>query len=85
MVDRAETAYVDLWGMRVGAALWNSDRGMASFEFEPSFLDKGIDPAPLTMPIVEARRELAIFEFPNLAPRTFYGLPGMLADALPDK
>ena len=85
MIDRADTAYVDLWGMRVGAVLWNSDRSMASFEFEPSFLNKGLDPAPLTMPIDAARRGSAVFEFPSLAQGTFYGLPGMLADSLPDK
>jgi len=85
LVDRAETAYVDLWDMRVGAVLWDSDRGLASFEFDPSFLNKGADPAPLTMPIEEARQGPAVFEFPNLAPKTFYGLPGLLADSLPDK
>lgn len=85
MVDRAETAYVELWDMRVGAVLWDSDRGLASFEFEPSFLNSGLDPAPLTMPIDEARRGRAVFEFPDLAYKTFYGLPGMLADSLPDK
>jgi serine/threonine-protein kinase HipA len=71
--------------MRVGAVLWDSDRGLASFEFEPSFLNSGLDPAPLTMPIDEARRGRAVFEFPDLAYKTFYGLPGMLADSLPDK
>ena len=85
MVDRNETVYVELWDMRVGAVLWDSDRGLASFEFEPSFLNSGLDPAPLTMPIDEARRGRAVFEFPDLAYKTFYGLPGMLADSLPDK
>ena len=85
MVDRAETAYVELWGMRMGAVLWNNDRELASFEFEPSFLNKGLDPAPLTMSIEEARRGSVVFEFSNLAHKTFYGLPGMLADSLPDK
>lgn len=85
MVDRAETAYVELWNMRVGAVLWDSSRELASFEFEPKFLSKGLDLAPLTMSIEEARRGGVIFEFPNLARKTFYGLPGMLADSLPDK
>ena len=71
--------------MRIGAVLWDSDRGLASFEFEPSFLNKGLDPAPLAMPIDEARRGSAVFQFPGLARETFYGLPGMLADSLPDK
>lgn len=71
--------------MRVGAVLWDSSRELASFEFEPKFLSKGLDLAPLTMSIEEARRGGVIFEFPNLARKTFYGLPGMLADSLPDK
>jgi serine/threonine-protein kinase HipA len=71
--------------MRVGAVLWDSNRELASFEFEPTFLSKGLDLAPLTMSIEEARRGGVIFEFPNLARKTFYGLPGMLADSLPDK
>ncbi|MFC1817990.1 type II toxin-antitoxin system HipA family toxin [Thermodesulfobacteriota bacterium] len=85
MVDRAETAYIDIWGMRVGAVLWDSNKELASFEFEPSFLGNNLDLAPLTMSIEEARRGNAIFEFPNLARKTYYGLPGMLADSLPDK
>lgn len=71
--------------MRIGAVLWDSNRRVASFEYEPSFPKRGLDPAPLTMPIDEARRGPAVFEFPNLAYKTFYGLPGMLADSLPDK
>ena len=71
--------------MRVGAVLWDSDRGLAFFEFEPSFLNKGLDLAPLTMPIDEARRGTSVFQFPGLAQETFYGLPGMLADSLPDR
>lgn len=85
MVDRAETAYIDIWGMRVGAVLWDSNRELASFEFEPKFLSEGLDLSPLTMPVEDARRGNAIFEFPNLSRKTFYGLPGLLADSLPDK
>jgi len=85
LVDKAETAYVELWDMRIGAVLWDNNRRVASFEYEPSFLNSGLDPAPLTMPIDEARRGHAVFEFPHLSQKTFYGLPGMLADSLPDK
>lgn len=78
------TAFINLWGQRVGAIAWNSDTGLGSFEFDPSFLKTGIDPAPLKMPI--ARAEKKIFMFPELRSlKTFRGLPGMLADVLPDK
>lgn len=80
-----DTAYVKLWGMLVGAVAWDRERGFAIFEYEKTFLDKGLDLAPLKMPLVEARRGSAKFEFRTLPKRTFKGLPGMLADALPDR
>ena len=85
MVAAIETAYVYLWNMRIGAVAWDPERERAAFEFEPGFLDKGIDPAPLKMPLAEARRTSAVFAFPGLPFKTFRGLPGLLADALPDK
>ncbi len=85
MVANVDTAYVKLWGMLVGAVAWDRERGFAIFEYEKTFLDKGLDLAPLKMPLVEARRGSAKFEFRTLPKRTFKGLPGMLADALPDR
>ncbi len=75
-----EVAEVRLWGRRVGAVAWDPVRSLASFEYEPAFQTSGIQLAPLMMPLGEA-----IFSFPELDPRTYLGLPGMLADALPDK
>ncbi|MFA5815754.1 MAG: type II toxin-antitoxin system HipA family toxin [Bacteroidales bacterium] len=77
-------ANVDLWGKSVGAVLWNPDSGVASFQFEPGFLRNDWDIAPLTMPVNEARQG-RIFNFPGLPVETYYGLPGLLADSLPDK
>jgi len=84
MVDRVDVASVSLWGKRVGAVAWDEARGYASFEFEPEFLKAGLDVAPLMMPLDEVAPG-EIFQFPTLARETFSGLPGMLADALPDK
>jgi len=85
LVTQVDTAYVDLWGMLVGAVSWNPQKGFATFEFDRKFLEKGLDLSPIKMPIIEARRGTAKFEFRALSKETYRGLPGMLADALPDR
>lgn len=82
MVDVAE---VKIWGDRVGAVVWDDARGFASFEFDPKFLEKGLDLSPITMPIAGAISGNSIFNFPRLNFQTFMGLPGLLSDSLPDK
>jgi len=78
------TAYINIWKLRVGAVSWDDSAGLGSFEFEPSFLSYKWDLAPLKMPSGEARGR--IFSFPGLRnSKAFKGLPGLLADALPDK
>ncbi len=84
MVDRVDIAEVRIWNMSVGAVAWDSERGFASFEFDPGFLDRGLDLSPLRMALDQARRGQPVFAFPNLPVNTFKGLPGLLADALPD-
>lgn len=77
------TAYVKLWGETVGAVAWNSDTELASFEYEPKFIAKNWDLAPIKMPIATSNKR--IFSFPELRTvQTFRGLPGLLADVLPD-
>ena len=77
-------ARVDLWGQLVGAVAW-LEEGYASFEFDPSFLKQGFDLAPITMPLSTLSQGSRIFNFPGLPRETYYGLPGLLADSLPDK
>ncbi len=78
------TAFINLWNNRVGAIAWDVDSGLASFEFEPSFLANKWDLSPLKMPIAGAEKR--IFSFPELRGTSpFKGLPGLLADILPDK
>lgn len=78
------TAYINIWNKRVGAIAWDANNGLASFEFEPSFLANNWDLSPLKMPIQGAGRR--VFSFPELrGTKTFKGLPGLLADVLPDK
>ena len=73
-------AKVSIWGSAVGAATWLDDREIGVFQYDPSFLESGIQLSPLMMPL----REFP-FEFPALPRNTFKGLPGLLADSLPDK
>ena len=74
-------ATVKLWGTTIGYVAMEPEESFARFEYDPEFAHMGIEPAPLQMP-VKARR---IYQFPRLHPRTFHGLPGLLADSLPDK
>lgn len=80
MSSRVEVVEVWMWGRRVGAAAWLPDRSAASFEFDRDFQRSGIQLAPLQMPLGSR-----VFSFPALARQTFHGLPGLLADSLPDK
>lgn len=78
------TAYVNIWGRRAGAIAWDSKTGLGRFEFVPGFKNSGWDIAPLTMPLEKAGKQ--IFAFPeNRNNATFKGLPGLLADVLPDR
>ncbi len=85
MVDRLDTAVIRLWGAQVGAVSWLKDRSYAVFEYDPAFLKKGLDISPVHMGLKEAKNSDGIFSFPGLNRSTYLGLPGLLADALPDK
>jgi len=85
MVEKVDTAVVRLWGEDAGAVSWLAERDYALFEYDPGFLKKGLDISPLHMGLSAARQGDGIFSFPALSRETFRGLPGLLADALPDK
>ncbi|MCH8858355.1 MAG: type II toxin-antitoxin system HipA family toxin [Proteobacteria bacterium] len=72
-------AEVKLWGKAIGAVSWDDKTGLANFEYEPAFIDSGIEIAPIMMPLSKR-----IYTFPALSHSTFHGLPGLLADSLPD-
>ena len=77
------TAYINLWEKRVGAVAWDSTTQTASFEYDPKFIATNWEVAPLKMPLSQSTQ---IFSFPDLVRNiTFKGLPGLLADVLPDK
>lgn len=77
------TAYINIWGERVGAIAWDSVTGIGSFEYEPTFLKMNWSLSPIKLPIQNAQNR--IFAFQELkGNETFKGLPGLLADILPD-
>ncbi len=73
-------AEVRLWGTMIGAVFLDDGETAAAFEYAPGFLGSGIDLSPMHMPLREG-----IFRFPELDSGAFHGLPGMLADSLPDR
>lgn len=73
-------ARVILWGRDIGAISWLDDREIGVFQYTPEFSRSGIEVAPTMMPLREAP-----YEFPALPRETFRGLPGLLADSLPDR
>lgn len=85
MVDAAQ---VKIWGELAGAVRWDVEQQLGYFQYDPKFLQKGWDLAPIKMPIENGSR---IYSFPELrigrgeTEDTFKGLPGLLSDALPDK
>ena len=77
MVDVAK---VRLFGMDMGAFRWDESYNVARFEYDKDFVAKGIEPSPIMMPVQQGR----VYSFGKLNRDTFNGLPGMLADSLPD-
>lgn len=73
-------AEVRLWGSAIGAVSVNGPGETATFEYTSAFRHSAIEVAPLTMPLAQP-----IHTFPELPRESFHGLPGMLADALPDR
>ena len=73
-------AEVRLWGRSIGAVALADGADVTTFEYDPAFVRSGIEIAPLTMPLANR-----LYSFPSLAQQTFHGLPGLLADSLPDR
>jgi serine/threonine-protein kinase HipA len=76
----SQGAKVRLWGRTIGAVAMEEGDRFATFEYDPAFARSGIEVSPLTMPLSSR-----VFAFPELSRQTYYGLPGFLADSLPDK
>lgn len=76
-----KTAFVKLWGKRIGAIAWDENQDLGFFEYDKKFISGNLNVAPIRMPLSPR-----IFSFPELrSTTTFKGIPGLIADALPDK
>lgn len=78
-------ARVNIWGSFVGAVAWDDKNNHAVFEFDNSFFKKGLNISPLLMPAENIDVKINKYSFPNLNAETYKGLPGLLADSLPDR
>ena len=79
-IKKVKVALVRIWDQLVGAVAWNDKRGIANFQYDSDFVRQGLEVAPIMMPLSKK-----VYSFSELKENTFHGLPGMLADALPDK
>ena len=73
-------AEVKLWGRTIGAVSLAESSNVAAFQYAPDFAISGIEVSPIMMPLSDR-----VYTFPGLSQITFHGLPGLLADSLPDK
>jgi serine/threonine-protein kinase HipA len=74
-------AHIRIWEDIAGTVSWDPVREIASFEYDPKFISKGLELSPLKMPLQAGQ----VYSFPEINKMTFKGLPGLLADSLPDK
>ena len=74
------SAQVLLWGKRIGIVSQRDGAPCAEFAYDPAFIGIGLEPSPLMMAVGQG-----VYSFSHLSERSFHGLPGMLADSLPDK
>ena len=73
-------AEVRLWGRTIGAVSLEEGNTCAAFQYDPAFAQSGIEVSPIAMPLSDR-----VYTFRTLPPITFHGLPGLLADSLPDR
>lgn len=73
-------AKAKLWGTVIGIFYLDEAKGYVLFEYDKDFLGSGIELSPIMMPLSDR-----VYEFPNLVKSSFNGVPGLMADSLPDK
>lgn len=73
-------ASVLLWGTTIGRVLFDDSNGRIFFQYDKNFVKSGIQVSPINMPLSNIA-----YSFTELNRKSFKGLPGLLADSLPDK
>jgi serine/threonine-protein kinase HipA len=81
-----EPLFVDvkLWGKVIGVLSWDEKREVATFQYTPEYFKSGWDVSPLVMPNNASSRN-TVYQFLGNRTPCFSGLPGLIADSLPDK
>jgi len=74
-----ESVTVILYGTRIGSVTWDRQRELGIFRYDSQFLTSGIELSPIHLPLSGTS-----YTFPDLSRESFMGLPGLVADALPD-
>lgn len=74
------SAEVYLWGTKIGTVAQKDTADVPKFWYDSNFAKSDIELSPIMMPL-----STQAYSFPSLNEKTFYGLPGLLADSLPDK
>ncbi|MEE1314464.1 MAG: type II toxin-antitoxin system HipA family toxin [Faecalimonas sp.] len=74
------SAEVYLWGTRIGVVAQEDINSIPLFNYDDKFLKSRIEVSPIAMPLSKQ-----VYSFSGLNKESFYGLPGLLADSLPDK
>lgn len=69
-----------MWGSRIGIVHFDEGTGLASFEYDHDFARSGIEVSPVMMPLADG-----FYSFSELVKSSFHGIPGLIADSLPDK
>ncbi|MCD8309811.1 MAG: type II toxin-antitoxin system HipA family toxin [Prevotellaceae bacterium] len=77
------TVNIKIWGKDAGVLAWDRSKGTAMFQFNAGFLRTGLDIAPVTMPASRSNED-TVYQFPGNKNECFRGLPGLIADSLPD-
>jgi len=76
-------AEIKLWDKLVGALIYDPASQISTFEFSPDWIRRGVEIAPIHMPLPSTNASRK-YQFPNLNPATYRGLPALFADTLPD-
>jgi serine/threonine-protein kinase HipA len=75
-----QTADVYLWGKHIGSISQEENTNLMSFRYTDWAIDNNINLSPIMMPA-----ERRTYRFPDLNRTSFNGVPGLIADSLPDK
>lgn len=75
---------VKLWEKNVGALMWDKNKNVASFQYDDKFIRSNLNISPIVMPLNKSSKD-QVYQFLGNRNDCFKGLPGLIADSLPDK